>query len=134
MAKNPERPAEPNCLTRIFIINARHDSHFDDVVLRPFCLEGSQQVCLKSLELAVDELGRISKKENVDATVPSMMYPARGLRPSLRAWCSNERNSFLARLSILRLDPLDQLGLDGGNVRHSILLPLHVKDTIITSC
>ena len=28
---------------------------------------------------------------------PSLMYPAKGLRPSLRAWRSNERNSFLAR-------------------------------------
>ncbi len=44
---------------------------------------------------------------------PSLMYPAKGLRQSLRAWRSNERNSFLAVLSI---GPFDQFGLDVGKL------------------
>ena len=56
---------------------------------------------------------------------PSLMYPAKGLRPSLRAWRSNERNSFLARLSI---GTLDQFGLgfvELGRVERDGRLLLH---------
>ncbi len=68
-AKNPESAAKPNCLTRILVIDVRHDSQFENVVLGPVNLKRSQQLGLKTLESSADEFRRISEKEDVDVAV-----------------------------------------------------------------
>jgi hypothetical protein len=52
-------------------------------MLRPFCLEGSQQVWLKPLKLATNKFRRIIKEEDVDATVPFLDVLREGLAPIL---------------------------------------------------
>ena len=81
-AKHSERADKPNCLTRIFVINARYYGHFDDLVLWPSRREGSQQRRLKLLKLAIDELGRISEEAAGRLYAHDSDRPLPTLRPS----------------------------------------------------
>ncbi len=57
----------------------------------------------------MDKFREIGKKEDVDATVPLLEISREELAPVLAAWRSNERNSFLAGLSI---GPFEQFGFN----------------------
>ena len=37
MAKNPERATQFNCLTRVFVVDARHDGRLATVLCRQVC-------------------------------------------------------------------------------------------------
>ena len=81
VANDPKRITKCYRIAGIFVIDARHGSHFDYGVLWPDSLEGSQQVRLESLELSINEFRRINKVEDVDTTVPLLDVPREGLAP-----------------------------------------------------
>jgi hypothetical protein len=64
-AINPKCAAEYYCFTGIFVFDARHDSHFDDVAVWPPSLESSQQLWLEPLEPTIDVFDASARRKTL---------------------------------------------------------------------